>query len=111
VKHVAAFAAGIGLAILRGFGVRMRRGRELATRVRGFNQRLTRTVLDLNSASREQLLGLGLEPSQADRIVEGRPYRNKLELVSRIMLPSDVYSSIKGRVTASGPQDAVKVAS
>ncbi len=55
--------------------------------------------LDLNTASRERLAGLpGVGPELADRIIENRPYRNKLDLVSRMVVPENIYAAIKRRI-------------
>ena len=66
--------------------------------------------IDLNSASSEQLASLGLDPDALERLVENRPYRNKLELMSRIIVTEDIYDTIKGRITVSHADEPVKVA-
>jgi hypothetical protein len=53
---------------------------------------------DLNHAERAELEKLDLEPVAIDRIMENRPYRNKLELISRMVLPNDLYSRIRHRI-------------
>lgn len=68
-------------------------------------------LVDLNLSSAEELHGLGLEADTVERIVENRPYRSKLELVSRVMLPNDVYSGIKDRVGVAASDEPVKIAS
>ena len=67
-------------------------------------------LLDLNDASDENLRGLGLEQELVIRIVENRPYRNKLDLISRLIIPEDVYSTIRDRVTVLEADEPVKVA-
>jgi competence protein ComEA len=58
-------------------------------------------LLDLNSASREELLALpGIGEAYAARIVKGRPYTAKNQLVSRGILPARAYETIKDRVIA-----------
>ena len=59
-------------------------------------------ALDLNSASREELLkfdGIGL--LYADKIIRGRPYRQRSELVARDILPATVYLHLKYRLFVS----------
>src|SRR3954469_8864950 len=57
--------------------------------------------LDINSASREQLLALpDITPSSADAIIAGRPYKNSAELVQRRILGKAEYDKIADRVTA-----------
>ena len=58
--------------------------------------------LDLNSATKEQLLTLpGLTSAQADRIIADRPYRQPDELVTRRILPKSEYDKISDRLKAS----------
>jgi hypothetical protein len=49
----------------------------------------------LNDAHPEELQKLGLDSVAIDRIIENRPYRNKLELVSRMILPEVLYKEIR----------------
>jgi competence protein ComEA len=64
-------------------------------------QTATHKVLDLNSASQsdlEQLHGIG--PVMAKKIIQGRPYRSKDELVRRKIIPISAYGPIKDHVIA-----------
>ena len=66
--------------------------------------------VDLNTAPGEQFLRLGLDREAVSRIIENRPYRNKLDLVARIIVPEDAYEKIKHRIAVSGAGEPVKVA-
>jgi len=68
-------------------------------------------LLDLNSCSIQDLLEIGgVEPDWAVRIVEARPYRNKMDLLSRMIVPIDVFNTISARVSITKPDEAVKIA-
>jgi len=57
--------------------------------------------LDLNSATKEQLLSLpGMTAAEAGRVIAGRPYNEPGELVTRRILPKIEYDKIADRVTA-----------
>lgn len=58
-------------------------------------------LLDLNQATVEQLAALpGMGVVYARRIVEGRPYQSKNQLVTRGVLPRAAYEQMKDRVIA-----------
>jgi competence protein ComEA len=57
--------------------------------------------LDLNSATREQLVSLpGVTESEADHVIAGRPYGEPGELVTRHIMAKPEYDRIADRVTA-----------
>jgi hypothetical protein len=68
---------------------------------------------DLNACSREDLVRLGLTDDLADKVIENRPYRNKLDLVSRLVILEPDYDMIKHSifVSESATNDSVNVAS
>lgn len=57
--------------------------------------------LDVNKATKEQLQSLpGMSTEGAERIIDGRPYENAAELVSRRVISQQEYDKIKDQITA-----------
>lgn len=57
--------------------------------------------LDINTATRVELEALpGIGSAYAARIIKGRPYERKDELVSKKILPDPVYAKVKDRIIA-----------
>ncbi len=132
--HVGSFLLGLGLAAVAAFVYdKYRRGevdveqigeqikdasREVAQEATVLKDHLSdiaaigaAAVVDINRASAEDFERIGIhDPEIVDRLIEGRPYRNKMDLLTRMIVPKDIYEVIKSHIEVDGGDEAVKVA-
>jgi DNA uptake protein ComE-like DNA-binding protein len=88
-------AVGVGIFAASWLARLQRRG----IAVRGTRAAWSGPALNINEASQQEIMSvLGLDAETAERIVEHRPYPSRIDLLGRMVVPNDVYETIKDRI-------------
>jgi hypothetical protein len=60
-------------------------------------------IVDINSAPEAEIAAVGIEKTVARKIVEGRPYNSKRDLVTRQLMTMEQYDKVKDLLVARQP--------
>src|SRR5580693_196116 len=61
--------------------------------------------IDINSASKADLSSLpGIGDVYSQKIIDGRPYKTKTDLVNKKVLPQATYNKIRSKIIATQPK-------
>ena len=68
----------------------------------------TPKLIDINSAAESEIIAVGIAGTVAKKIVDGRPYRSKRDLVTRQVLTEEQYEKFKDSLIARRPKNSKK---
>ena len=95
-----AFPLLLAIALFAGIGAAQKSGGN-QTPSQGGTATSARSLLDINTATKAQLAELpGIGDVYSQKIIDGRPYKAKNELVQKKIIPQAAYNKIKDLIIA-----------
>jgi len=64
------------------------------------NNKAPANAVDINSASENDLVAIGLDRAVAKKVVDARPFRSKHDLVTKQLLTQDQYDKLRDKIVA-----------
>lgn len=91
----------LAVVLIFGIGVAFSQPQNSTDMKQGAASAANKQLIDINSATKDQLDTLpGIGKVYAQKIIDGRPYARKDQLVSKKIVPQSTYDKIKDQIIA-----------
>jgi DNA uptake protein ComE-like DNA-binding protein len=62
------------------------------------------SIVDINTAAEADIVSAGIDRAVAKKIIDGRPWRNKRDLLTKQLLTKEQYEKVKDSIVAKQPK-------